>query len=637
MHSPQYGQVMQMVRHSRLCGRAIVAYLQSKEFPEVALHFVREPSMRFRLALACGNIDIAMECAFILEKQDGSKRNVWGQLGSEALRQGNHHVVEMSYQRTNDFDRLSFLYLISGDTEKLRKMLKITNIRQDIMGRYHNALLLGDAEERVKVLEVSGHMPLAYVSAKLHGLDEAVDRIKVAIETNGGSVDGLMDKIDTVNKKGGCLLQPPTPIVREINWPTLEVQKTTLEDLEAALADDVVDKDEEKEGNDHAGTCCENNEFDEPTASGSGAIASALDNLNLDDVGKSDWDDDIDLGDDMVEPTATNDVNAMYILSEIEDKGFLMPKSGRPLAALWTTNSHSAIHLAAGAVSSGMQYLNRQIAVSDFSKLRISMVSCFCGTFMIMPGIPGSFSMYVPLLKNDATGYLGSDSLPRTSLRVGQLVNGIRSGYRYFQGGKFNDARAAFTSVLEEIPLVVTENKQEANDVKEMLEICREYITAIRIKGAMSNCALDPVQSTELSAYFTHCNLQPVHLLLALRSAMGIAFKHKNFICAASFARRLLELPDINSERNDNLRVKASKVLQKSEQMARNDHKLNYNENSMFTIDCKDFIPVYCGDKYVKCSYCGSTYMAECMNNNVCLTCGFCTIGVQTIGLVTGS
>ena len=80
---------MHMVKHSRLCGRAIVAYLQSKGFPEVALHFVREPQTRFRLALACGDIEAAMESAFALEQQSESGADVWGQLGSEALRQGN--------------------------------------------------------------------------------------------------------------------------------------------------------------------------------------------------------------------------------------------------------------------------------------------------------------------------------------------------------------------------------------------------------------------------------------------------------------------------------------------------------------------------------------------------------------------
>ena len=189
----QYGQVMHMVKHSRLCGRAIVAYLQSKGFPEVALHFVREPQTRFRLALACGDIEAAMESAFALEQQSESGADVWGQLGSEALRQGNHQVVEMSYQRTKDFDRLSFLYLITGDTEKLRKMLKISNMRGDIMGRYHNALLLGDAAERVAVLEASGNLPLAYICAQMHGLPDDAERIKVAIETNKGDVDGLRE------------------------------------------------------------------------------------------------------------------------------------------------------------------------------------------------------------------------------------------------------------------------------------------------------------------------------------------------------------------------------------------------------------------------------------------------------------
>jgi hypothetical protein len=97
----------------------------------------------------------------------------------------------MSYQRKKDFDRLSFLYMLTGDSEKLRKMLKISNMRNDIMGRYHNALLLGDAAERVAVLEASGNLPLAYISANLHGLDDVAERIKVAIETQEGSVEGL--------------------------------------------------------------------------------------------------------------------------------------------------------------------------------------------------------------------------------------------------------------------------------------------------------------------------------------------------------------------------------------------------------------------------------------------------------------
>ena len=169
----------------------------------------------------------------------------------------------------------------------------------------------------------------------------------------------------------------------------------------------------------------------------------------------------------------------------------------------------------------------------------------------------------------------------------------------------------------------------------QLLENAREYITAIRIKAAMAEAASDPVRSTELSAYFTHCNLQPAHLLLALRSAMGTAFKHKNFIAAASFSRRLLELPDVSSAKNADLKSKAGKVLQKSEAQARNEHELNYDENEGFKIDAFKLQPIYRGDDLVECSFCGSTYSVD-FKGKLCVTCGVSTVGAKTLGLVTG-
>lgn len=133
-----YGEVMRMVKHSRLCGQAIISYLQDKGYPEVALHFVHDNKTRFKLALACGNIEVAMNVAYELGD------DAWRQLGVEALRQGNHEVVEMSYQKTKEFECLSFLYLLTGNTEKLRKMLKIAEMRGDVMSCVHNALFLGD-------------------------------------------------------------------------------------------------------------------------------------------------------------------------------------------------------------------------------------------------------------------------------------------------------------------------------------------------------------------------------------------------------------------------------------------------------------------------------------------------------------
>ncbi|UYV67028.1 COPA, partial [Cordylochernes scorpioides] len=53
----KYDEVLYMVRNAKLVGQSIIAYLQQKGYPEVALHFVKDERTRFTLALECGNIE----------------------------------------------------------------------------------------------------------------------------------------------------------------------------------------------------------------------------------------------------------------------------------------------------------------------------------------------------------------------------------------------------------------------------------------------------------------------------------------------------------------------------------------------------------------------------------------------------
>ena len=76
-----------MVRTARLVGQSIIAYLQQKGYPEVALHFVKDEMTRFGLALECGNIEVAVESARALDD-----KHCWECLGEAALLQGNHQV-----------------------------------------------------------------------------------------------------------------------------------------------------------------------------------------------------------------------------------------------------------------------------------------------------------------------------------------------------------------------------------------------------------------------------------------------------------------------------------------------------------------------------------------------------------------
>lgn len=118
---------------------------------QIALHFVQDTNTRFELAIECGNLDVAMETAKTIDRPE-----CWHKLAQQALKQGNHKVVEKAYQMTKNFDKLSFLYLATGSAEKLSKMQKIAEARGDPMSRFHNALYTGDVEGRISVLRDVG-------------------------------------------------------------------------------------------------------------------------------------------------------------------------------------------------------------------------------------------------------------------------------------------------------------------------------------------------------------------------------------------------------------------------------------------------------------------------------------------------
>ena len=173
----KYDEVLHMVRNNKLVGQSIIAYLQKKGYPEVALHFVKDEQTRFSLAIECGNLEVALDAARALDD-----KTCWDHLGEMALMQGNHQVVEMAYQRTKNFDKLTFLYLITGNLEKLKKMMKIAEIRKDTSSQYQTALYLGDVEERVKILKGCGQKSLAYLTAATHGLVEETEALKAEFD-----------------------------------------------------------------------------------------------------------------------------------------------------------------------------------------------------------------------------------------------------------------------------------------------------------------------------------------------------------------------------------------------------------------------------------------------------------------------
>lgn len=143
-----YEEMLNIIQTSSLVGQSIISYLQKKGYPEIALQFVQDPTTRFELAIECGNLEVAVEMAKQLDKP-----KLWTRLSAEALAHGSHQVVEMCYQKLKQFDKLSFLYLATGDHAKLSRMAKIAEHRGDFTARFQNALYLNDVEDRIQMFK----------------------------------------------------------------------------------------------------------------------------------------------------------------------------------------------------------------------------------------------------------------------------------------------------------------------------------------------------------------------------------------------------------------------------------------------------------------------------------------------------
>eukprot|EP01027_Heterolobosea_sp_BB2_P024293 GEZU01036571.1.p1 GENE.GEZU01036571.1~~GEZU01036571.1.p1 ORF type:complete len:1205 (-),score=317.64 GEZU01036571.1:47-3661(-) len=595
----RYDEIQQIANKSVILGQSIIAYLQQKGYPEVAMKFVKDDATRFELALECGNIQTAIEAATKLDKKE-----YWQRLGVEALRQGNHQVVEKAYQSTKDFERLSFLYLITGNHEKLKKMLKIAEIRKDNMSRFHNALYLGDVATRVKVLEEVGQYNLAYITAATHGLTQEAEALKAKLEAAGSVVPDV-----NPNSK---LLHPPTPILREANWPLLNVQGGPLDRL-----------NEQPQG-----------KFTDVTAPEQVEVSAWEDEDQLPEEEEAKpakqaapqeegggWDlDDSDMAD--MQPAETAATSTFFVA----------PMKGQSLEEIWCANSQlAADHIAAGSFETAMGILNRTAGIINFEPLKPLFMSVYMGASASTPMSLLLPPTSLPLQRNYMeAGEKRSTSLPALAISLAALEKEVKVAYKATTEGRFNDARTSFMSILHSLLLVAVSTKDEVDEIKELLGICREYITAMVLELQRKEIKdANPARSTELAAYFTHCSIQPIHLMLSLGSAMNVAYRAENFGHAAGFARRLLDLNP-----NESMATKARNYLSKCEKNPTNKHKINYDERNPFVICGHSLTPIYRGSSMERCSYCFAPYQPQ-YKGRLCNICQVAEIGGTHVGLLS--
>jgi coatomer protein complex subunit alpha (xenin) len=461
-----YDDVLRIIKTSNLVGQAIIAYLQQKGYPEIALHFVQDKSTRFDLAIECGNLDVALETAEAIGASE-----VWDRLGAAALKQGNHKIVERAYQKTKSFERLSFLYLTTGNKEKLAKMAIIAERRGDAMSRFHNALYLGDAAQRVAVLRESGMDALAYATAKSNGLlDEAARIAEEAGMTSGLTDLEMSGKLGSASGSGSAPLRPPPVITQghEYNWPVIGQAQSFFDKALVANAEDggMIFKD-------NAVTGAEQHNTDDWLDGDAFVDAEDVDELGA-----------------VLQPQAVGGVAAVaeaeeaWELSDGElaideaDESLVAPLSaasapdessldaGVAEAEHWLRNSPlAADHAAAGRFDTAMQLLTRQAGVVEFEPLRAHFLQAHSVARAFLPGAASLPSIVLHLRRNPDETEM-SKVLPAHARTVAEIgAQDLQAAYRAVNGNKLEDAEALFRKILHQLVMTVGRTEAEGNEV----------------------------------------------------------------------------------------------------------------------------------------------------------------------------
>mmetsp|Transcript_28725 Transcript_28725/g.31900 ORF Transcript_28725/g.31900 Transcript_28725/m.31900 type:complete len:553 (+) Transcript_28725:3-1661(+) len=548
--------------------------------------------------------------------------------------QGNHAIVEVAYQKTMNFERLSFLYLITGNTKKIKAMLRIANLNNNIMARFHNSLYLGDVQSRVKLLEDVGQYNLAYLTASTHGLEDA-DRLAKVIQHVQAKRKGIT--LSPEGEEGGVtelppadlpkvlnspkLLIPPVPIMRleESNWPLLSKEENPfavmLKQQEAPGQMEIPAQPVEEEPS-------YMQEEDQQS--------SAVDDTDPwkigDDVDPDLWGDD--LGFDIPDMDAKVEGQ-----DDVPEENFVRaPRPGTTTPQLWVVNSSlAADHVAAGQFESAMKLLNSQIGIVNFAPMKGHFMSLYSSSNVQHWGLPSlkPFTTYLQREFNASKRI----AKPLIYSELQHQMGSLREGYLLTTQAKFQQACVVYQSILTKLPLLVVDSPDEVDQVKELISICREYTTGLVIELKRREVMSDrskpqPVRAAELAALFTHCNLQPGHLMLCLRSAANICVKIKNFATAHAFATRLLEL----NPKTDVLRW-VKKVIHHCEQnQLKESCAMDYDGRNPFVICSGSFTPIYRGSDSVKCGYCQATYKPE-FKGKLCRICRIARIGAKCSGL----
>ncbi|KAF8425927.1 coatomer WD associated region-domain-containing protein [Tirmania nivea] len=168
----------------------IARFLEGQGYKELALEIATDPEHRFDLALALGDLDIALEMA-----RETDAEHKWKTVGDAALAAWNITLAEECFKAGKDLGSLLLVRTATGDVEGLKELAGMANEAGLNNIAFSCLWQIGDVEACVNLLTKTGRTPEAALLAKTYkpSLAQAVTkRWKTTLEEKNKKVADMV-------------------------------------------------------------------------------------------------------------------------------------------------------------------------------------------------------------------------------------------------------------------------------------------------------------------------------------------------------------------------------------------------------------------------------------------------------------
>jgi coatomer protein complex subunit alpha (xenin) len=688
-------KMIEIISSGALIGQAIISYLRKKGYPQIALKYVKDPITRFELALECLDTKTALDILLTLTSQksisnrdqdthvsivekDIDFNDCWKKLAERAMLCGQASIAEIAYEKSNQWTKLVFLLLITGQRTKLSKLANsIAGLatKQHMPTASEDLILckifLNDMDGLAKMYHDSGQDLLYTLLVQ--------SRLNSGLPIASEHQDLVAEKLAFFEAKG--LDCSPLNIASSLQYASFR-ENNDNSSIDWLLLGSISDLVIQKQANTTIISTNNTQEEQEKDL-----------HLQMRDLELKGWEEHQsplarelhqDISQKVINESVIPDV-ASWGIEDLDDVSTLLshtsssqkesmsrdafsPKSSKessphipdlPSAHIhpWDLasgkSSNPLDHIYTGSFEDAFRLLNRLYGVVNFKPLKELFMRIYQQTRLWIPadgictGIPPLPEYIVSPSSNTAK----FDFLAPEKIRSGPIEQALQ----YTTQGKFSDALVLFREALYCLFLGAgydSSNSPQSNRSADIAQ-CVSYISALMIETTRKTLSSDLPspkppgdmsysepelkslkQSFMLLAMFTHASLLPIHKQLALRVALTHSFKYGNFKMAHIFASRLLDLSPTEAVRIQALRLKEACTMEqgiKADQIAVPD----YEPLIPFSLCNSDYTPIYHrgpsgmgGDKTLiaSCPVCASTYRRDKIAKQGPLTCSVCLL-----------